>query len=356
MSVGLIGSSLVTTLLIPAAAFDPGGEANGRALAFIAHRYLGEAFGTLYDGSTIAILWFAGASAMAGLLNLVPRYLPPYGMAPDWARGPRPLVLVFTFITFCVTLLFKASVEAQGGAYATGVLFLMTSASTAVTIANWHTARRWMFAAMTAVFFYTTAANIVERPEGIKIASFFITAIIAGSLGSRAIRSTELARIRKVELSEKAEEFIGEIAPYGVRIIAHRPDKRTPEEYEKKEEQAREDHSLDKGEPILFLEVIQGDASDFTEDLSVRGFQVGRHKILRCTSPAVPNAIAALLIHIRDTWTTMPDAYFGWTEGNPLGYALRFILLGEGDTAPVTREILRRAIKDPKDRPKIHVG
>jgi hypothetical protein len=86
MSVLLVCSSVVTTVLIPAEEFrggedGPAGKANGRALAFLAHQYLGGTFGTLYDLSTIAILWFAGASAMAGLLSVVPRYLTRYGMA-----------------------------------------------------------------------------------------------------------------------------------------------------------------------------------------------------------------------------------------------------------------------------------
>ncbi len=356
MSVALIASSFVTTLLIPAAAFAKGGAADGRALAYIAHHYLGDAFGTLYDVATISILWFAGASAMAGLLNLIPRYLPPYGMAPEWARATRPLVLVITAVTFLVTIAFEADVDAQGGAYATGVLVLMTSAAVAVAIARWETRARWAFAAMAAIFVYTTVLNVIERPEGIKIASAFIAAIVLTSMLSRAIRSTEL-RIGSVRLSPKAQEFVREVGARDVRLIAHRPDKQTEAEYEKKERQAREDHSLDAGEPLIFLEVTQGDASAFSDhELQLFAFRVGRHRVLRCVSPAVPNAIAAILLHLRDQTGSLPHAYFGWTEGNPVGYVLRYLALGEGDTAPVTREVLRKAIREPLQRPRIHVG
>jgi hypothetical protein len=357
MSVFLIGSSFVTALLIPPHAFAPGQPANGRALAYLAHEHMGEVFGSIYDLSTIAILWFAGASAMAGLLNLVPRYLPRYGMAPEWAKAMRPLVLVFVGITFLVTILFNADVEAQGGAYATGVLVLMTSASTAVTLFAWRQRRGWIpYLFVTLVFIYTTVTNIIERPEGIRIASLFIVTIVATSLISRVLRSTEL-RIQGVEIDEQASLFIDQSAAAGpVRIIANRPDRGDPSEYASKLREARESHALRSWDPVLFLEVRTTDASDFSDVLEVHGVEVGPYRVLRCESPAVPNAIAALLLQIRDRTGKVPHAYFGWTEGNPLVYLLKFLTLGEGDTAPVTREVLRQVEHVPDKRPRIHVG
>lgn len=358
MSVMLIGSSFVTTLLIPAKEFETGGGANGRALAFLTHKFFGHGLGTIYDLSTIAILWFAGASAMAGLLNLVPRYLPRYGMAPEWAKANRPLVVVFTSVTLAVTWIFKADVEAQGGAYATGVLVLMTSAAVAVSLTFWKRGgwQLWGFLLITVVFIYTTIINIFERPEGLKIASFFIGTIILTSLISRMLRSTEL-RILGVTFDETAEKFIKEAAKRGViRIAANRPEDGSVEEYKRKEQEVIESHHVPPHEPLLIFEVKVGDASEFSESLSVHGVEVGPYQVLRCTSASVPNAIAAFLLKVRDMSGIIPHIYFGWTEGNPIGYVLKFIFLGEGDTAPIMREVLRQNVSNPQKRPRVHVG
>jgi hypothetical protein len=359
MSVLLITSSFVTTVLIPHAEFEEGGQAYGRALAYLAHFYLGDIFGTVYDISTILILWFAGSSAMAGLLNIVPRYLPRYGMAPEWTRATRPLVLIFTAICFVVTILFRADVEAQGGAYATGVLTLMGSAAVAVTLGTWRKGQRLagvLFGLVTLIFFYTIGVNIIERPEGLQIAGFFILGIVITSLISRLARSTEL-RTERIELDETARRFIEEASQQGtVRIVANQLDSGDVAEYRAKEQEVREDTHMPKDDPILFLEVTVCDPSEFNDVMEIRGVEVGGYKVLRAESSAVPNAIAAFLLWLRDNTHKTPHAYFGWTEGNPLKYLLRFVIFGEGDIAPVTHEILRKAERDPEQRPGIHVG
>jgi hypothetical protein len=357
MSVFLMASSIVTALLIPPDVMLPGGQAAGRALAYLAHTHLGTMFGTIYDMATVSMLWFAGASALAGLLNLVPRYLPRYGMAPEWARANRPLIVIFTAITFVVTMAFDADVEAQGGAYATGVLVLISSGAVAVAIMKFQQRNQALpYGVIAAIFLYTTFVNMVERPEGLKIASFFIATIIFTSLISRVARSTEL-RVRGVEPDAAASHFIEAAARFGaIRIIANRPDRGDRAEYEHKLSEARDSHHLAPNEPVLFLEVRPGDASEFSEVLRVEGAEVEGYRVLRCQSAAIPNAIAALLLYLRDTTSIIPHAYFGWTEGNPIAYLLKFLVFGEGDTAPVTREVLRQTEDDPTRRPRIHVG
>lgn len=383
MSVFLLASSLSTTLLIKPEAFhkagvtvaekteltelatelgrplntDIIGKANGRALAYLAHEYFGDAFGTVYDISTIFILWFAGASAMAGLLNIVPRYLPRYGMAPDWTLAARPLALVFTAVAFLVTILFKADVEAQGGAYATGVLVLMSSAAVAVTI----TAARlksgkivYGLGLIAAIFIYTTVINVFERPEGIKIAGFFIAAIVITSFISRVTRSTEL-RVERVELDEAAQRFITEASAQPIRVIANKRQAGDAREYALKEDQQREDSHIPAKYPILFLEVNVVDASNFSSELRVSGVEVNGYRVLRVEGATIPNAIAALLLHLRDITGKRPHAYFNWSEGNPIVFMMRYLIFGEGDTAPVTREVLRKAEPNPVTRPVIHV-
>jgi hypothetical protein len=361
MSFFLITTTFVTAVLIPLEEFEAGGAAKDRALAYLAHEYLGGAFGTVYDLSTILILWFAGASAMAGLLNIVPRYLPRYGMAPDWARAVRPLVLVYTGIAFAVTIIFGASVDAQSGAYATGILAMMTSAAIAVALTALRGGSRLgaiVFGLVTLVFLYATGANVLDRPDGIKIALFFIGAIIVASFASRLWRTTEL-RAESVDLDEGAQRFVDEASKgEEIHILAHRRQEGVddPEEYASKEEEQREDNHVPEDIPILFLEVDVGDPSEFEEVLEVRGVEVDSHKVLRAESSTVPNAIAAILLHVRDITGKEPHCYFGWTEGNPLAYLFRYLLLGEGDTAPVTHEVLREAEPDRKRRPAVHVG
>ncbi|CCK31597.1 amino acid transporter [Streptomyces davaonensis JCM 4913] len=359
MSCFLITTSFITTLLIPEKDFEEGGPANGRALAYLAHDYLGGAFGTVYDVSTIAILWFAGASAMAGLLNLMPRYLPRYGMAPHWARAVRPMVIVFTLVGFLVTWIFDADVDAQGGAYATGVLVLISSAAIAVTIAarkagqrNWTIA----FGVISAVFLYTTTVNVIERPDGVKIGACFIAGIILISLLSRLLRAFEL-RVTSVTLDPMAERFVRDIASRKIRFIANEPDNRDKAEYRDKIEQIRQDNDVPGQEDFVFVEVTVTDPSEFEAGLTVRGEVLhDRYRVLTLESSSVPNALAAFLLHVRDTTGCTPHIYFEWTEGNPFANFLRFFLFGQGEVAPVTREVLREAEPDRARRPRVHTG
>ncbi|WP_433310771.1 amino acid transporter [Micromonospora chersina] len=360
MSVYLIATTFVTTVLIPADAFAPGGPASGRALAFLAHEHLGEAFGTVYDISSILILWFAGASAMAGLINIVPRYLPTYGMAPEWGRAVRPVVLVYTAISIAITVAFRADVNAQAGAYATGILAMMVSGAIAVTISAYRARHPFAgigFTVLTVVLLYALVENVIEKPDGITISGLFIAGIVAVSLISRVSRTTEL-RAERIEFDDAARRFVADSIAHDGRLhlIANKRQSGSLKEYRVKERAQRGMNPVPGAADVLFLEIDISDPSRFSEVLRVHGVEVGGYRILRASSPAAPNAIAAILLALRDATGVRPHCHFEWSEGNPIAHLLRYLILGRGDTPPVAREIIRKSEPDPTRRPGIHVG
>jgi hypothetical protein len=296
---------------------------------------------------------------MAGLLNLVPRYLPRYGMAPTWARAVRPLALTFTIIAVIITVAFDANVDKQGGAYATGVLVLITSASVAVTISSLR--KRQMkrvagFGLIALIFAYTTVANVIERPDGVRIGALFILGILVVSFASRVRRSFEI-RATSIGFDDAALEFLHEAEDFGeIHLVAHEPAARDEHAYRSKAREERQDSHIPQRVSIIFLEVTKTDSSDFEEDLVVRGHIRHGFRVLEVASGNVPNTIATVLLQIRNLTGVVPHVYFEWTEGNPLSNMVRFLLSGEGEVAPVTREVLRESEPDIRRRPMVHVS
>jgi hypothetical protein len=258
-----------------------------------------------------------------------------------------------------VTVVFQANVDAQGGAYATGVLVLITSASVAVTLSarrKRQFARMIGFGIVTLVFVYTTVLNVIERPDGIRIAALFIIGILTISLVSRIRRSFEL-RATSVTLDETAQQFARDDAEHGViRIIANEPDDGSAAEYRAKNSDERRYSHIPRNSKTLFLEVHPTDSSDFEEELVVTGETLHGFRVLKVRSNNVPSTLAAVLLEIRDVTGVVPNIYFEWTEGNPVLNMMRFLFVGNGEVAPVTREVLREAEKDVKRRPAVHVS
>jgi hypothetical protein len=312
--------------------------------------------------STVVILGFAGASAMAGLLNLVPQYLPRYGMAPEWARVVRPLVMIFTAINLFVTWFFHADVEAQGGAYATGVLVLISSACVATVIDRYRTSEAvyglwkvpWRYVLITAVFFYTTAANMIERPDGLKIASCFIASVVVLSFWSRMRRSTEM-RFVGFEFVSVESRFLWESLKHleFPVLVPHRPGAR---DLAMKERIIRERHRLADEVPIVFIEAEVGDPSEF-QQMPLMEVRESEERFIiavtRCVS--VAHVIAAIALELSRVGKP-PEVHFGWSNENPMAASISFLLFGEGNVPWMVRELVRKAEPDPEKQPEVFIG
>jgi len=338
MSGMLILSGLVTTLLIDPADYREGGKASGRAIAFLAHRYLGPGFGTVYDVSTILILGLAGASAMAGLLHLIPRYLPRYGMAPRWAALSRPLVLVLFVLDVVITLIFGASVEAQSGAYATGVLVLILSAAFAATLALWRERRWWLAIYMgmvCLVFAYTLADNCLVRPDGLIIGTVFTLLLMLTCAVSRSIRSVEF-RIPHGNFSDVESWRIGpELRGKKVHLVPI-PNSSAETRRKKGNEIAR--HYGVHG-PFLFLHVnLLDNRSEFSSPLEVSLRKEGDDYVGEVFGAV---AIANTIAYISEAIDPI-SIFIGLTRRDLMAQAVRYLLFGEGETGLIVYTILLR--------------
>jgi hypothetical protein len=213
------------------------------------------------------------------------------------------------------------------------------------------------FAVLTLILCYALVDNVIEKPDGIAISGLFILGIVIVSLVSRVTRTTEL-RADRIEFDDTARRFVSDSLAHDrqLNLIANRRQSGDIAEYAEKEATQRRMNPVPGAADVLFLEIHVVDPSEFREILRVEGHQIGRHRVLRASSPAAPNAIAAILIALKNATGVRPHAYFDWAEGNPLRHMFRYLLLGRGDTAPVVREILRESEPDPEQRPVIHVG
>jgi hypothetical protein len=338
MSVMLTLSSFVTTMLIAPEDYKIGGKASGRAIAFLAHEYLGTAFGTVYDLSTILILGLAGASAMAGLLHLIPRYLPRFGMAPRWVALSRPLVLVLFAINIIITLVFRANVEAQSGAYATGVLVLILSAAFAATLALWQE-RRWLLAGYSVilclVFGYTLADNCIERPDGLIIGTIFTLLLMMASGLSRSLRSVEL-RISEGYFADVESWRMGpETRGKKVHLV---PVPNSLADTRRRKRLMIAKHYNVKG-PFLFLHVnLLDNRSEFSAPLEVTVRKEGNDYVAEVYGAiAIANSIAFISECIDPI-----SIFIGLTRRDLMGQALRYLAFGEGETGLMVYTILVR--------------
>jgi hypothetical protein len=338
MSVMLILSSFVTTLLIAPADYSTEGKASGRAIAFLAHKYLGPGFGTVYDISTILILGLAGASAMAGLLHLIPRFLPRFGMAPRWAALARPLVLVLFVIDIVITLIFHADVEAQSGAYATGVLVLILSAAFAATLAS-RREGRWARAIYSGilclVFAYTLGDNCLERPDGLIIGAIFTLLLMLASVMSRSLRSVEL-RISEGYFSDLESWELGpEVRGKKVHLVPMKSS--APEARTKKREEIAGHYKV-RG-PFLFVHVnLLDNRSEFSATLEGTIRKEGTDYVAEVYgATAIANALAFVSECIDPI-----SVFIGLTRRELMSQALRYIFFGEGETGLMFYTILLR--------------
>jgi hypothetical protein len=375
MAVYLTSAVTATTLLVPTEKLTPGGAAEHRALAYLAHGgsidgesdaalnpLFGESFGDLYDLSTVFVLCLAGATVTIGLRNLLPHYLNRLGMEVSWAGRVGVILHVLNAVVLLVTVVFRASPSSQQWAYATSVLVLLTGAALAATIDLARPLARSIrrtfglgHSAGVAVFFLTmTGLTVLINQSGLTIALAFVVAILLSSIVSRWIRSTEL-RFEGFDFADEAtHRRWRELCCSGPKVLApHRPGLIPLAE---RSRALQRDYRLDPTTQVIFIEAVLGDPSNFYQKPLMKiETEVGLEVIRVSQCVSVSHVLAAICLELcRDG--APPEIIFGWSHETPLAANLNFLLLGEGNIPWMVKELVRRAMRDNPKQPRIVIG
>ena len=300
---------------------------------------------------------------MAGLLNLVPRYLPRYGMAPRVGARRAAAGARLHGDRLRRHLVFDAERRRAGrrlrdrraGADDLGlrrrdpVRPPRSGSRAAVRLRAWSR----------AVFVYTTVVNIVERPDGVKIGALLHPRASWSSRSSRGSAGRSSCAATGITFDEAAEQFLADAAR--VRHAAPRratsPTTATPTSTATRCAEVRRDNDIPKWAPLVFLEVTVSDASDFETDLDVHGEERFGYRVLtRARARSCANTIAAVLLASRDRTGQRAARLLQLDRGQPRAQPAAVPFVGAGEIAPVTREVLREAEQVPEHRPKVHVS
>jgi uncharacterized membrane protein YhaH (DUF805 family) len=298
---------------------------------------------------------------MTALSTLLPQFLLRFGMELRWTARWGVMLMLFAVVNLAVTLYFRADVDDQRGAYATGVLVLITSAAIVTTVSRWHDrllrgSNRfpWYFAAVAVLFVLTTIAVVGTSPTGLLIAFGFILATLTMSAVIRAFRSNEV-RTLGFDFVSPESKFLWDslrVLDFPV-LIPHRPG---AVDWAEKEAKIRADHNLDPNAEIAFLEVEVDDPSNFFQRLLIEVLQEQKRYVIRvrrCCS--VAHAIAAVALEMSKE-SKPPGLHFGWSDMDLLSASWSYLALGEGNIPAKVHELIHHMQPDSARRPRVIVG
>ena len=294
--------------------------------------------------------------------HLIPPYLYRLGMEWKWSQRWGVMAYLFVLVKLGVTYAYDADLEAQRGAYLTGVLSVFSFASLAAVLDVWkrragrpvplRVAPWWVLCLV--VFAGSLAVVVRSQPGGLKMAAWFVGLTLLASIVTRFFRTTEL-RFRGFEFADEPSRHLWQdviIRDYPL-IVPMRPGGHA---LAAKEEEIRKVHRLPPEMAIVFLQVEVGDPSDFYQLPLLRvtreDGRVVAH-VTRCVS--VPHVVAAAALEVA-RYGAVPEVHFGWSAEHPLTANLNFVLFGMGNVPWMVYELIEAADFPADRKPRVVVG